>query len=184
MDQLNELARQLPYSNYVIIAIGAAVLLAGRKLYWLAVGGLGFVAGLYLVNRYMAGMAFWTQVAIAVVVGIVGAFLTVLAQRIAISLAGIIVGASLVNAICQPFAVDLDTGIWWLTFLGAVLGLCFAAFLFEATVVVVTSCVGAVLILGSVVLAPAYKPWAFLGLVCLGLAVQSRQEGLSRRPEH
>lgn len=180
MDRLTELAQQIPYSNYVALAVGVGVLFFGRKLYWLAVGGLGFVIGLYLAGRYMTEAPFWMEVAVALAAGIVGAFLTVLAQKAAIAVAGLVLGAVIVYTLCQPFAVDLATGIWWLTFLGAVLGLCFATFLFEAAVIVVSSIVGTMLILGSFDLPDLYKTWGFLALVCVGVMVQSRQKGLKK----
>lgn len=180
MDRLAELAHEIPYSNYLALAVGLGVLLFGRKLYWLAVGGLGFVIGLYLANRYMTGASFWVEVGVALAAGIVGAFLTVLAQRAAIAVAGTVLGAMLVYTLCQPFAADLATGIWWLTFLGAVLGLCFSTFLFEAAVIVVSSVVGTMLILGSFDFPDLYKTWGFLALVCIGVMVQSRQKGLKK----
>lgn len=183
MDRLAELANEIPYSNYLALAVGVCVLLFGRRLYWLAVGGLGFVIGLYFAHRYMTEASFWMEVGIALAAGIVGAFLTLLAQKAAITVAGTVLGAVLVYTACQPFAADLATGIWWLTFLGAVLGLCFSTFLFEAAVIVVTSIVGTMLILGSFDFPDLYRTWGFLALVCIGVMVQSRQKSVKKNDE-
>ncbi len=183
MDRLAELSHQIPYSNYVALAVGVVVLLAGRKLYWLATGGLGFVIGLYLASRYMTTASYWVEVGVALAAGIAGAFLTVLAQKATIALAGIVLGGVGVYTLCLPFAADLATGIWWLAILGAVLGFCFAAFLFDAAVMVVSSIVGAVLILGSVELPKLYETWGFLVLFCVGTMVQSRQKGVKKSDE-
>lgn len=178
MNQLEELTRQLPYLDYVAIAVGAVLVLFGRKLYWLAVGGLGFLLGLILVDRYLAGQSFWVHLGLAVVAGIAGAVLTLIAQHGAIILAGCVIGASLSYAAALPWADDFASTIWWIPVLGGVLGICFAHFVFEGAVVVVSSAVGGALIVESVPLPEVYQPWAFVGLLALGILVQSRYKSL------
>ena len=60
----------------VSLLIGIVLLLFGRKLFWLFVGAAGFLVGMDIANRFFTGPDA-TKLIIALLVGIIGAFLAV-----------------------------------------------------------------------------------------------------------
>jgi hypothetical protein len=68
--------------------VGAALLVFGRKLFWLFVAGIGFIAGLNVATSYLKGSPQWLILLLALVAGLIGALLAVFAQSIAIGIAG------------------------------------------------------------------------------------------------
>ncbi|HEX9732663.1 MAG TPA: DUF4203 domain-containing protein [Thermoanaerobaculia bacterium] len=177
---MDALADQMTYSDPLELAVGAVLLLWGRRLYWLALGGLGFVLGLALAQELLdldAGV----ELILAVVAGLAGAVLAVVAQKIAVTVGGFVIGAVLAYHAASPWAADLGWGIWWIALLGAVVGVCFAAFLFEAALIVVSSLVGALLITQGLDLERGHETWVFLVLLAIGVMVQSRSRSRARR---
>ncbi len=164
---------QMSFSDPFTLAAGVVLLFFGRKLYWLAMGGLGFFFGQHLAEQQL-NVAAEMQLGLAVLAGIVGIVLAVVVKKIAVTIGGFAIGAILAYHVAQPWAADLDTGIWWVTLLGAVLGICFAAFLLEAALTVVSSAVGAILVVSVLPLEADHQIWAVGGLAALGILVQSR----------
>ena len=170
---MDALVDQMTYSDPLKLAVGAVLLLWGRRLYWLALGGLGFVLGLDLARQYLhldAG----AELIVAAVAGLAGAFLAVVAQKVAVTVGGFGIGAVLAYTLASPWAADLRSGIWWIAILGAVAGVCFAAFLFRAALIVVSSLVGALLITQGLALTQTQESWVLLVLLAVGVMVQSR----------
>ena len=110
----------------------------------------------------------------AAVAGLAGAFLAVVAQKVAVTVGGFGIGAVLAYTLASPWAADLRSGIWWIAILGAVAGVCFAAFLFRAALIVVSSLVGALLITQGLALTQTQESWVLLVLLAVGVMVQSR----------
>lgn len=170
----------MTFTDPVALVVGAVLLLWGRKLYWLALGGLGFFLGHGLAREYLeldAGV----ELAVAVAIGVAGALLAVVAQKIAVTVGGLAIGGFLAYYLALPWAAELGVLIWGLTLVGAVLGVVLAALLFEAALIVVSSLVGATLITQAFTLARVHESWVFLVLLVLGVLLQSRGRQPRRR---
>src|SRR6516164_9389471 len=77
----------------VSVLVGVAILLLGRKLFWLFVAALGFVFGSQIAAQVTHQPASAPVVLlVAIALGIVGAVLAILLQKIAIGVAGFIAG--------------------------------------------------------------------------------------------
>ncbi len=89
-----------------ILSVLVAVLLLffGQRLYWLFVGGVGFVVGMDLAARALVGQPEWVILLAAILVGIAGAVLAIFFQRIAIGIAGFLAGGYLAQAALVNFA--------------------------------------------------------------------------------
>src|SRR5262245_29252329 len=61
----------------VHILIGAALLLFGRRLFWLFVAGVGFVVAAQLATTSLRGQPQWLILVIAVGVGVLGALASI-----------------------------------------------------------------------------------------------------------
>ena len=72
--------------------VGVAILLFGRKLFWLFVAALGFAVGLEIAAYFMREPPVWMTLLIALGLGLLGALLAIMLQKLAIAVAGFIAG--------------------------------------------------------------------------------------------
>jgi hypothetical protein len=85
---LEDIPFSTPSIQVVSIILGLAVLVLGRKLFWLFVGVAGFVFGLNLATELLGGeQADWLILAAGLAVGLLGAVVAIVVQRIAIGIA-------------------------------------------------------------------------------------------------
>src|SRR3974377_1590177 len=83
------------------ILVGAAILLLGRKLFWLFVGAMGFVLGAEIATQVTHEPVLILLVAIGL--GILGALLAVLFQKVAVGLVGFFAGGRIAVALAAAF---------------------------------------------------------------------------------
>lgn len=167
-------------TDLLAVCVGGLLLFYGRRLYWLALGGAGFFLGLWLAIQLFDLQATPLGLGIGFLIGVLGAVLVTLAQRMAVGLAGFVVGGTvgywLAGWIGAPLDLSPGPWIWVLAALGAVLGTFLAASLFATALVAFTSLLGAATIaLASDAGAPA-EGWIFLILLIVGVIVQSSRE--------
>ncbi|MEM6796731.1 MAG: hypothetical protein AAF725_22350 [Acidobacteriota bacterium] len=154
---------------------GAALLLFGRRLYWLAVGGLGAALAVTLAG-HLALASPEARLLLAAAAAVVGAILALTAQRLVVSAVGFLTGAAFgvwLTPLIWPAAAD---GLWLIAaaVLAGLLGLLLASKVFEGLLIVGTSAAGAWLILDAVPQLAPYQAWALPLGVALGVALQSR----------
>ncbi|MBA2585578.1 MAG: hypothetical protein H0U99_03740, partial [Chthoniobacterales bacterium] len=70
--------------------VGIALLLCGRRLFWLFVAALGFAAGIYLTPLVVHEAPAWLALVISLGLGALGALFALLLQRLAIAVAGFV----------------------------------------------------------------------------------------------
>ena len=168
---MEEIVERLYSADGVLMAVGTVLLLFGRKLYWLALGALGFFVGLTLADKYLAesGQVELIVAAVAALAGIVVAYT---AEKLAVTVGGFGIGAAVAYYLAQPYAEELSYQIWFVVLVGALLGICFAAFVFKAAIIVVSVLVGAFLVTRGLFLEPPYEIAVFVALALTGLAIQ------------
>src|SRR2546430_17597085 len=83
----------------ISVIIGAAILLFGRKLFWLFVAALGFAVGLEIAAYFMREPPQWMTLLVALGAGVLGALLAILLQKIAIAIAGFVAGGRIAWAL-------------------------------------------------------------------------------------
>ncbi|MGB8434138.1 MAG: hypothetical protein WCE38_07760 [Burkholderiales bacterium] len=155
----------------VDIAAGLLVLLAGRKLFWLFIAVVGFLAGVELARELLLTQTEWVTWLIGAGAGIVGAVVAVLFQRVAFALAGAYAGAYL--------AVVLAQSLGWVPGLavflgGAAIGAVVAALVMDWAILVLSSLIGAGLIVATLGLASLHGVIAASVLAAVGIVFQSR----------
>lgn len=161
--------------------IGGALLFLGRKVFWLFVGGAGFVAGLSLAARLMRGSPEWVILLAALVLGVIGALMAVFFQHLAIGLAGFLAGGYLTLSLLA--LLGLERG-WlpWLAFLvGGIAGAVLVAALFDWAVIALSSLAGASLITEAFRLGGSVGFIVFLALIIVGVSVQAATLRQDRR---
>lgn len=162
-----------PGVQIVAILVGIAVLVAGRQLFWLFVGTVGFVVGLSLAFQLLADQPTWLILLAAVVLGLIGIVVAVFLQTIAIGLAGFLIGGYALTWLLQQFSLDLSQWGWLIFVVGGVMGVLLAIYLFEAGLIILSALAGASLIVQAINLDPLVTVILFVVLVVLGILVQT-----------
>src|SRR6185503_10713713 len=101
-------------TRVVLALVGVALLVAGRRLFWLAVGALGFIAGYQAMERWGTGLPHSAALVVAVAVGVVGLVLAIFVQRVAVALAGFFLGVVLASLVLPHLVsqMGLALGHW------------------------------------------------------------------------
>jgi histidinol-phosphate aminotransferase len=78
------------------LLVGLILLAAGRRLFWLAVAAAGFLFGLGLAGAWLEAQSGGLAFLLALGVGLLGALVALFLQRIAIGVAGFLIGSYLI----------------------------------------------------------------------------------------
>ena len=153
--------------------IGIVILFFGRKLFWLCVAAVGFVAGIELAPHLVTEPSPLLQLTVAIVLGIIGALLALFLQKIAIAVFGFLAGGKLAGAIAAAFFVHYAHYSAVIFVVGGLIGALLLLTLFDLALIVISSLIGAHLIQSAIVLPPAGSTIVFLGLAVIGILVQA-----------
>ena len=158
-----------------MLILGGAVLIYGRRLFWVSVAGIGFLMGATLASILQPSLTPGLGLAIALGLGILGAFLAVVVQKITIKLVGFL-GFGYLLAACAQYTIPGQFDYLWAYFLGGgVLGLILIAFIFDWTLIIVSAFTGATLISQTLDLTPQQRGLSVLIIFAIGLIFQSGQ---------
>jgi hypothetical protein len=171
-----------PLAPRVIAGVaGLLLLLAGRRLYRIAIVLPGLVLGLTagLVLGGALDLPDNVVAVVAVVCGAVGALLAGYVERIALVLAGVLAGLGAIQAgwpLAAAAAASVPTSMpavppWWAWPAGAVVGALLFPLLWRVAIVALTAWIGAV-VLVDVAGFPA-DPLVVGGLAVFGMLVQT-----------
>ena len=127
-------------------AAGVVLLVAGRRLYWLLVGLVGFVVGFSLATEFLHGPD-WLLLAAGIGAGLLAAGLAVFFQKIAIGIAGFLIGGLAVLWWAGQTGWGEVWWVWALAIVAGILGSALTRTAFEIGLVVLSSILGATLVL-------------------------------------
>jgi MFS family permease len=155
------------------IIAGILALTLGRKLFWLFVGVVGFVVGITLAPQFLPAEPAWLTLVIAIAIGLLGALLAVFVQTVAIALAGFIGGGYIALSLLS-LAVGETSRLAWVAFVvGGILGVILVTALFDYALIILSSLVGAGLIVQAVDLRPLFAALLFVVLFVAGVGIQA-----------
>lgn len=166
----------MQFSTAIVGAlIGVAVLLFGRKLFWLCVAAVGFAAGVQIAPHVVHEPSPLMALIIALVLGLIGALLALFLQKIAIAVLGFLAGGKLAGAIAAAFLVQYAQYSAIIFVLGGIIGAILLLVLFDWALIIVSSLIGAHLIVyqGAIVLPQSGSLIVFIGLAVIGIIVQA-----------
>lgn len=161
----------------LLVVVGLALLLLGRRLFWLLVALVGAGAAYWLVAQVADPATGSTALIVAVLAGIAGAVLAVVLQRLAIALAGFLAGAGLATW-------ALDAGVFGLSYpegvlplvaillIAGILGAILAARLFDGALIFLSALVGAMFLVAPMPLDGTASTLVLAGLTFVGIAAQ------------
>jgi hypothetical protein len=150
--------------------IGILLLTLGRKLFWIFVGGLGFVAGLQLAEQHLGIQPFWLAWAVAVIFGLGGAVLAIFFQNIAIAFGGFIAGSTIAAYLVVFFGFAPHPLI---NICGGIVGTFVLYALFDYALIGLSSIVGATLIVDEIVWSPQAEMMLYAALIVAGIIFQT-----------
>ena len=119
--------------------IGAVVLFFGRKLFWLCVAAVGFAAGVEVAPHLVHEPSPLLALAVALVLGLIGALLALFLQKVAIAVLGFLAGGKLAGAIAAAFFVHYAQYSTIIFLVGGVVGAILLLALFDWALIVVSS---------------------------------------------
>jgi hypothetical protein len=159
------------------LLVGAALLVLGRKLFWLFVAAVGFAAGWAVAGDLLHVQPEWLALVIALAIGVLGALVAQLVQRMAIGLAGFLVGAFLGLGVVR--ILDLQAGWWgWLGLVvGGIVGVILLGAAFEWALIGLSALAGAMLMVGALELSSTMHLLVLLALFVAGVVVQTALRG-------
>ena len=153
------------------LVTGALLLVLGRKLFWLFVAIAGFYAGIEVVRVLLAGQPSWVMWVAGAATGLIGALLAMLFQRVGFALGGFYAGGYAALILAERFAPGAVGGATFV--IGGVVGALFAVWLMDWAIIVLSSLVGAVLVVTSLGLRGAAGFVVYVVLAGLGIALQA-----------
>jgi len=170
--------------NWINILVGLAVLFFGRRLFWLFVGGVGFIVGFEIANSALQGQPAWVILLIAIVVGVLGAILSIFLQRIVVGIAGFFAGGYFLSTLAVTALHDKSPGVQWIAYLlGGLVGALLTMMLLDPALIFLSSLAGATAVAQNVSLNQSQQALLFIVLVILGIIVQTTQFTRERKTQ-
>ncbi len=168
----------------ILIVVGALALLLGKRLFWLFAGIVGFAVGWWLTGLLLPKS---TDPLIHIIIGVIAGLILAGLSRFlgtwAIRLVAAVAGFVILPLVLSNLGMMSGTPepVW--AIIGAVLGLIFAWIAAGWALIVISSILGAALIvegMGTLMSAPLSEAvQLIIGVVLMvfGIIVQSRQKG-------
>jgi MFS family permease len=156
------------------IIVGAVLLLFGRRLFWLFVACVGFVVGANLTTQGLSDQfTEGTILIIALVVGFIGAIISVFLQNVVVRIAGFLAAGYCLYSIALEYKYD---DYAWVAFLiGGIVGALLVMVLFNWALILLSSLMGAVVIAQNVALDQSASTILCIVLLIFGIMVQAGQ---------
>ena len=160
----------MPVGN---IFVGLILLALGRKLFWLFVGCIGFVAGYASVQQFGGGQSDMIVIFIAIFSGLAGALLAIFFQGVAIALAGFVAGAYTSMIISALIGLEGEPFVWVIYVIGGILGAVMLFLIFDWALILISSLSGASFITQTVEFGQDMETLLFIVLVIIGVSFQT-----------
>jgi len=164
------------------LVVGLALLVLGKRLFWLFVGAIGFIGASDAAAAYFSGLPDWQVFIICLAAGILGALLAFFFQKAAILLVGFYTGGYLAVSLLTMLKVSLPGNLPWAPFIiGGLVGAVLLYLLFDWTLIVLSSFAGAAFISQTVQPMGIPSEIALMGLFLAGVIIQSSMMKKGRR---
>jgi len=166
--------------SFVNVILGAALLVAGRKLFWLFVGVIGFIIGVQVATRFFHGSDLVTLIA-GLGLGVIFAVLAIFVETLAIGIAGFLGGGYILLSLAGLFGLDKGILAWVIFIIGGIIGAVLIASLFDWALIIISSLAGSSMILNAFHFGRLIAALIFIVLLFIGLAVQAAAFSAEKR---
>jgi hypothetical protein len=157
--------------NVISLILGVALLVAGRNLFWLFVGAVGFVTGMQLATQFWQGPEL-LAIIVGLVVGVIFALLAIFLQSVAIGIAGFLAGGYILTVLAGMIGLNQGAFSWIVYIIGGIIGVLLVIFLFDWAIITLSSLAGASLITQALLLPSGIGGVIFIALVIVGVVIQ------------
>jgi len=155
------------------ILVGLALLLLGKRLFWLFVGAIGFMAASDAAATHFSGLPDWQILIISLGAGLLGILLALFFQKLAILLVGFYAGGYLAVSLFTTLNMAPPPALPWAPFIiGGLLGAVLLYLLFDWTLIVLSSLAGATFISQTIQPLGIPSPIVMAILFLAGVVVQ------------
>src|SRR4026208_257333 len=134
-------------SAILTLILGIVLLLFGRRAFWVFVAVAGFIGGVTIAAQFMSGQPELVILLIGIVAGILGAFLAIGLEWLAILIAGFLTGGYLATALAATLGLSISAGFPVVYVIGGVIGLILVAALFDWAIILLSVLAGAEIIM-------------------------------------
>lgn len=165
----------------VSLLAGLALLCFGRRLFWLFVAAIGFWIGFELTPHVMQHPPATLTLVVALVLGLLGAVLALLLQKIAIAVAGFLAGGHIATTLFATFVASHAQPSTITFIIGGIIGALLLLLLFDWALIFFTAVAGAELIASNLHVPPKGAAIIFFGLTIFGIFVQAAMRSRGRR---
>ncbi len=169
--------------NFLNALFGGALLIAGRKLFWLFVGVIGFIVGAQIAIRFFHSSELITIIA-GLVLGVIFAVLAIFLETLAIGVAGFLGGGYILLSLAGLFGLDKGIMAWIIFIVGGIIGAVLIASLFDWALIIISSLAGSSMVINAFHFAKLMSALMFIVLVFIGIAVQASTLSAERRTGH
>lgn len=171
---------QLQLSPLPQVLVGLLLVLLGRKLFWLFVGVVGFLAGMRFGAQLVTGQSEIVILTLAIGVGVLAAVLAIVLQRVAVALAGGLAGGMLAMRLAVLLGINAETVGWVFFAVGAVLAAILVSAVFDWALIILSALIGASMVSDVLPFDSTARFVSMIVLFVIGAFVQSRLSGLGR----
>ena len=158
----------------VNIILSLVLLTLGRKVFWLFVGCVGFVAGFTYAKELFAVQSELVILAIGIIAGIIAALIAIFLQGVAIALAGFMGGGYIAINIMGLLGLETFQPIWLPYLIGGIIGAISLFLIFDWALILLSSLIGAGLIVQTTEFSPWLENLIFIALIIFGAIFQTR----------
>ncbi len=165
------------------IIFGGALLVAGRRLFWLFVGAIGFIIGVEVSIRLFHGNDLVTILA-GLALGIVFALLAIFVETLAIGLSGFLGGGYVGLSLAEMLGLRSNIALGAAFIVGAIMGVILVLVLFDWALISISSLAGSSMVVSGLHLQGSAAGTAFLVLLLAGVIIQGlalRRGGVTPR---
>lgn len=158
--------------DLTFIFAGILLLILGRKLFWLFVAVIGFLAAMTFMPELLPNQPDSVILTISLIAGLFGALLAALLQKLAVGLAGFAAGGYIVYYLLEFVAANLGEYQWMAILAGGILGALLAGSMFDWALILLTSASGATLISQGLNLSMPISAIILFALFIFGIIAQ------------
>ncbi len=158
--------------------LGICLLVMGGRLFWLFLGGVGFVLAFDFAERTLHSQPHSLILIIALFAGALGAMAAIFLQKLAVLAGGFFAGGYILTEALKALGVGMGDYQWLIFIAGGLVGTVLMSVVFEWTLIIISSLLGSILVLQTFHLTHQSSELVFICLGILGIVIQS---GLIRK---
>ena len=153
------------------LIFGFLLVFAGRNLFWLCVGIIGFLTGMQCVALFGLSHG-WMLLLTAFILANVGIVLVLNFEWFMVIFGVGFLGGGYLLMNILPSITKQDPYLWVIFVLGGIVGMCLMVIAFDWTLIMISSLLGASLIMNAFHGMQGARELLFIGSVLIGILVQ------------